>query len=137
MVPGYGPTAGEALARHMKVRKISFTGSVNSGKNVMKASAESNLKRVTLELGGKSPIIVCEDCDLDEAVELAYSGIFMNQGQFCAAGSRVFVQESIYEKFVQKAAALAKDRLERTGDPIAGVFLFLLFILFYFILFLF
>jgi len=116
VVPGYGPTAGEALARHPLVRKISFTGSVVAGKAVLRAAADSNLKKVTLELGGKSPVIVCEDCDLDEAAFFCYNGIFLHQGQFCAAGSRVFVQDSVYDQFVEKAVALARGRLENIGD---------------------
>jgi len=118
VVTGYGHTAGDALARHMKVRKISFTGSVQTGKSVLKAAAESNLKKVTLELGGKSPVIVCKDADLDEAVFFACFGIFMHQGQFCAAGSRVFVDEEIYDQFVEKAINFAQDRLEAMGDPL-------------------
>jgi aldehyde dehydrogenase (NAD+) len=117
IVPGYGSTAGDALSRHMRVRKITFTGSVITGRAVLKAAADSNLKRVTLELGGKSPIIVCDDCDLDEAAFYAYQGIFLHQGQFCAAGSRVFVQDTIYDKFVARAKELAKERLEQIGDP--------------------
>jgi len=117
VVPGYGPTAGDALARHMRVRKITFTGSVTSGRLILKAAAETNLKKVTLELGGKSPIIVCDDADLDEAAFFAYNGLFINQGQFCAAGSRVFVQDSVYDQFVEKAVELAERRLANVGSP--------------------
>ena len=130
IVPGFGPTAGDALSRHMKVRKLTFTGSIASGRSILKASADSNLKRVTLELGGKSPIIVCEDSDLDEAAFYAYNGIFLNQGQFCAAGSRVYVQDTIYDKFVEKSVDFAKQRLEGLGDPLSEAsFLFLLLLL--------
>jgi aldehyde dehydrogenase (NAD+) len=114
-VPGYGPTAGAALAAHMDVDKIAFTGETTTGKIVMTAAAQSNLKRVSLELGGKSPNIVFADCDLDEAVEGAYFGLFFNQGQCCCAGSRLFVQESVYDAFVQKVTEKAKGR--KVGDP--------------------
>jgi aldehyde dehydrogenase (NAD+) len=93
ILPGFGPTAGAALARHMDVDKVAFTGSTEVGRLIMTAAAQSNLKRVTLELGGKSPNIIFEDTDLDAAVEGAHMGIFVNQGQSCCAGSRVFVEE--------------------------------------------
>src|SRR5262245_53364591 len=82
VVPGYGPTAGAALSGHMDVDKVAFTGETTTGKIVMKAAADSNLKRVSLELGGKSPNIVFADADLDAAIEGAYLGLFFNQGQF-------------------------------------------------------
>ena len=115
VVPGYGPTAGAALSGHMDVDKIAFTGETGTGKIVMTAAAQSNLKRVSLELGGKSPNIVFADADLDAAVEGAYFGLFFNQGQCCCAGSRLFVQESVYDAFVQKVVAKAKGR--KVGDP--------------------
>jgi acyl-CoA reductase-like NAD-dependent aldehyde dehydrogenase len=93
MLPGFGPTAGAAIARHMDVDKVAFTGSTEVGHLIMEAAAKSNLKRVTLELGGKSPNIVFADTDLDEAVEGAHFGLFFNHGQCCCAGSRVFVEE--------------------------------------------
>ncbi len=116
ILPGFGPTAGAALARHMDVDKVAFTGSTQVGRLIMTAAAQSNLKRVTLELGGKSPNIIFEDTDLDAAVEGAHLGIFVNQGQSCCAGSRVFVQEKIYEAFVEKSVARAARR--RVGDPL-------------------
>lgn len=115
MLPGLGPTAGAAIARHMDVDKMAFTGSAEVGRLILEAAAKSNLKRVTLELGGKSPNIVFEDTDLDEAVEGAHMGLFSNQGQVCCAGSRVFVQESIYDQFVEKSVVRARKRL--VGDP--------------------
>jgi aldehyde dehydrogenase (NAD+) len=115
VVPGYGPTAGAALASHMDVDKIAFTGETTTGKVVMTAAAQSNLKRVSLELGGKSPNIVFADADLDAAIEGAYFGLFFNQGQCCCAGSRLFVQEGVYDEFVEKVAAKAKSR--KVGDP--------------------
>ncbi len=87
VVTGYGQTAGEALGRHMDVDKISFTGSTRTGRALMKASAESNLKRVSLELGGKSPNIIFPDADMDAAMKSAFWGIFANKGEICSAGS--------------------------------------------------
>jgi aldehyde dehydrogenase (NAD+) len=116
LLPGFGPTAGAAIARHMDVDKVAFTGSTEVGRLVMAAAAQSNLKRVTLELGGKSPNIIFEDTDLDAAVEGAHMGIFVNQGQSCCAGSRVFVEEKIYHQFVEKSVARAQQR--RVGDPL-------------------
>ncbi|KAG1250955.1 hypothetical protein G6F68_012525 [Rhizopus microsporus] len=98
IITGYGAKAGDALSRHMKVAKIAFTGSTAVGRMVMRAAAESNLKKVTLELGGKSPNIIFDDADLDEAVKWAHKGIFFNHGQTCCAGSRVYVQETIYDE---------------------------------------
>jgi aldehyde dehydrogenase (NAD+) len=116
LLPGFGPTAGAALARHMDVDKVAFTGSTEVGRLIMTAAAQSNLKRVTLELGGKSPNIIFEDTDLDAAVEGAHAGIFVNQGQSCCAGSRVFVEEKIYQQFVEKSVARAAKR--RVGNPL-------------------
>jgi len=115
VLPGYGPTAGAAMARHMDIDKIAFTGSTEVGKLVMQAAAESNLKRVTLELVGKSPNIVFADCDLDAAVEGSHLGLFFNQGQCCCAGSRLFVESHIHDEFVKKMV----KRVQKTkvGDP--------------------
>jgi aldehyde dehydrogenase (NAD+) len=99
----------------MDVDKVAFTGSTEVGHQIMEAAAKSNLKPVTLELGGKSPNIIFEDVDLDEAVEGAHLGLFSNQGQSCCAGSRVFVEETIYEKFIEKSIARARTRV--VGDP--------------------
>merc|ERR1712142_48518 len=85
ILPGYGPTAGAAIAEHMDIDKVAFTGSVPIGKLISQAAAMSNLKKVTLELGGKSPNIIFDDCDLDFAVEVAHQGLFMNSGQVCLA----------------------------------------------------
>src|SRR5438105_1878152 len=102
VVPGYGPTAGAALSGHLDVDKIAFTGEYLTGQIVMEAAAKSNLKRVTLELGGKSPNVVFADADLDAAVEGAYFGLFFNQGQCCCAGSRLFVEEKVHDQLVDK-----------------------------------
>ncbi|HKA07309.1 MAG TPA: aldehyde dehydrogenase family protein [Gemmataceae bacterium] len=115
VVPGYGPTAGAALAGHKDVDKLAFTGETTTGQIVMTAAAQSNLKRVSLELGGKSPNIVFADADLDAAIEGAYFGLFFNQGQCCCAGSRLLVESSVYEEFVDKMLLKAKSR--KVGDP--------------------
>ncbi|CAK7348514.1 unnamed protein product [Dovyalis caffra] len=119
VVSGFGPTAGAALASHMNVDKLAFTGSTVTGKIVLELAAKSNLKPVTLELGGKSPFIVCEDADVDQAVELSHFALFFNQGQCCCAGSRTFVHERVYDEFVEKAKARAIKRV--VGDPFKGV----------------
>jgi aldehyde dehydrogenase (NAD+) len=115
ILPGYGPTAGAAIARHMDVDKVAFTGSTEVGHLIMRAAADSNLKRVTLELGGKSPNIVFADADMDKAIEGAHFALFFNQGQCCCAGSRLFVEEKAYDEFVERSAARAKKRT--VGNP--------------------
>ncbi|KAG6472608.1 hypothetical protein ZIOFF_070082 [Zingiber officinale] len=115
VVSGFGPIAGAALASHMDVDKLAFTGSTNTGKVVLELAARSNLKPVTLELGGKSPMIIMDDADVDKAVELAHFALFFNQGQCCCAGSRTFVHERVYDEFVAKAKARALNRV--VGDP--------------------
>jgi len=115
ILPGYGPTAGAAIANHMDVDKVAFTGSTEVGHLIMEAAAKSNLKRVALELGGKSPNIVFADADMDQAVEGCHFGLFFNQGQCCCAGSRLFVEEKAYDEFVARSVARAKNRV--VGDP--------------------
>jgi aldehyde dehydrogenase (NAD+) len=115
VVPGYGETAGAALAQHMDVDKIAFTGSTQVGKLIMTDAAQSNLKRVTLELGGKSPNIVFADSDLDAAVEGAHTALFFNQGQCCCAGSRLFVESHVHDEFVQKMVKRVSK--VKIGDP--------------------
>jgi len=115
VIPGYGETAGAAVAEHMDIDKVAFTGSTEVGKLVMAAAARSNLKRVTLELGGKSPNIVFADADLDAAIEGAFFGLFFNQGQCCCAGSRLFVEEKVHDAFVEKM--LQRVKKQRLGDP--------------------
>ncbi|XP_012272980.1 aldehyde dehydrogenase, mitochondrial [Orussus abietinus] len=114
VVPGFG-NAGATLSSHMQVDKVAFTGSTEVGKLVQQAAASSNLKRTTLELGGKSPNIIFKDVDIDYAVEMAHFGLFFNMGQCCCAGSRTFVEDKIYDEFVEKSAARAKSRT--VGDP--------------------
>ncbi len=114
VVPGYGPTAGAALVRHPGVDKIAFTGEHLTAQTIMKEAAPT-LKRLTFELGGKSPNIVFADADLEAAVAGAHFGLFFNQGQCCCAGSRVFVQEKIHDQFVERIVAMSQSR--RLGDP--------------------
>lgn len=115
VLPGYGPTAGAALVESPLVDKISFTGSTEVGKIIQSAAGKNNIKRVTLELGGKSPFVIMNDANVDEAVELAMSAVYANMGQCCCAGSRTFVQEGIYEEFVRKTREAALARV--VGDP--------------------
>ena len=115
VVPGYGPTAGAAVSGHMDIDKVAFTGEYITGQLVMEAAAKSNLKRVSLELGGKSPNVVFADADLDAAVEGAYFGLFFNQGQCCCAGSRLFVEEKIHKEMVERLTKKAKA--QKVGDP--------------------
>ena len=114
IVTGYGPTAGAALAEHMDVDKIAFTGGSATGRIIMQA-ASKNLKRISLELGGKSPNIVFADSDIDSAVAGAMTGIFFNQGEVCCAGSRLFLEKSIHEEFVEKLSNKAANM--RVGNP--------------------
>jgi aldehyde dehydrogenase (NAD+) len=116
VVTGYGPTAGEALALHEDVDKISFTGSVATARKLLANSAVSNLKRLSLELGGKSPNIVFPDADLDAAVRAALWGIFGNKGEMCTAGSRLLLHEDIYDRFLEDLAARARKL--RLGNPL-------------------
>jgi aldehyde dehydrogenase (NAD+) len=115
IVPGFGETAGAAVAEHYDVDKVAFTGSTEVGKLIMQAAGRTNLKRVTLELGGKSPNIVFADADLDAAVEGSHFALFFNQGQCCCAGSRLFVESHIHDDFVQKM--LKKVKKTKVGDP--------------------
>ena len=107
IVPGYGETAGAALAAHPDVDKIAFTGSTEVGKLILQAAA-GNLKKVSLELGGKSPNIVFDDADLDAAIPGAASAIFFNHGQCCCAGSRLYVEQKVFDKVVEGVAQRAE-----------------------------
>jgi len=115
IVTGYGPTVGQAISEHMGIEKVAFTGSTLVGRKVMEAAAKSNLKNVTLELGGKSPNIIFSDANLEQAVNWAAHGVFWNHGQACCAGSRIYVQSSIYDEFLQKFTA--KVNSLKVGDP--------------------
>jgi acyl-CoA reductase-like NAD-dependent aldehyde dehydrogenase len=112
VVNGYGATTGEALITHRDVDKVAFTGSTLIGKKIQSLSAG---KRVSLEMGGKSPLVVMPDADLDVAAGLAHEGCMVNMGQCCIAATRTFVHEEVYDKFVQKAKNLAEER--KVGDP--------------------
>ncbi|PSN40134.1 Aldehyde dehydrogenase X, partial [Blattella germanica] len=103
IVPGYGPTAGGAITAHPDIRKVAFTGST---------------ERVSLELGGKSPLVIFGDADVDKAVQIAHDALFFNQGEMCTAASRTFVHESIYDEFVKKATEKAQKR--KVGNPFAA-----------------
>jgi acyl-CoA reductase-like NAD-dependent aldehyde dehydrogenase len=117
VVPGFGETAGQALGRHMDVDALTFTGSTEVGKLFLRYSAESNMKTVSLECGGKTPNIVFADTpDLDAAARGAADGIFYNSGQVCDAASRLLVEDKIHDAFLSKIAALAKDY--QPGDPL-------------------
>ena len=118
ILSGYGPTAGGAIARHPDIDKVAFTGSTEVGRLIMEAAAKSNLKRITLELGGKSPNIVFADADLEMAVKGSHNALFFNQGQCCNAGSRLFVDEKCYDDFVAESVKQAKQR--KVGDPFAS-----------------
>lgn len=115
ILPGFGPTAGAAIANHMDIDKVAFTGSTEVGHLILEAAGRSNLKRVSLELGGKSPNIIFADADMDQAIEGSHMGLFFNQGQVCCAGSRVFVEDKIYDQFVEHSTARAQRRT--VGDP--------------------
>lgn len=115
VVPGFGPTAGAAIASHHGIDKVAFTGSTVVGKEIMKAAADSNLKRVTLELGGKSPNIIFADADVETAAKFAYFALFFNMGQCCCAGSRLFVEDKIYDQVMGILTQRAQK--QTIGDP--------------------
>ncbi|KAH8925296.1 NAD-aldehyde dehydrogenase [Atractiella rhizophila] len=115
VLPGYGGEAGAAIAAHMGIDKVAFTGSTLTGRKIMSAAANSNLKKVTLELGGKSPNIVFSSADIGQAVNWACSGIFYNAGQDCCAGSRIYVQDTMYDEFVSKMTEAVKNVV--VGNP--------------------
>jgi aldehyde dehydrogenase (NAD+) len=114
VLPGFGPTAGAAIVKHPGIDKVAFTGSGETAQIIMRQAADT-MKRLTLELGGKSPNIVFADANLDAAAIGAHVAIHLNQGQCCCAGSRLFVEDSIHDAFVEKVVALSKSR--KVGDP--------------------
>src|SRR5213594_1947125 len=116
VITGDGPTAGRAIVESMHVDKVAFTGGTETGREVLKGVANSNLKKVSLELGGKSPNIVFSDADLDAATDGALFGVFINQGEVCSAGSRVLVQQGIYKKFLDRMKE--KTKRIKLGDPL-------------------
>ncbi|GAP92144.1 putative aldehyde dehydrogenase [Rosellinia necatrix] len=119
VISGDGST-GALLASHMKVRKISFTGSTATGRRIQEMAAKSNLKRITLELGGKSPAVVFDDANLENAIFWCVNSICGNTGQICFAASRVYVQEGIYDKFLEGYKKAMEERAKAIGDPDAA-----------------
>jgi aldehyde dehydrogenase (NAD+) len=115
VLSGFGKVAGAAISSHMGIDKVAFTGSTIVGRTILKAAASSNLKKVTLELGGKSPNIVFDDADIDNAISWVNFGIFFNHGQCCCAGSRIYVQDTIYDKFIARFKERATKNV--VGDP--------------------
>jgi aldehyde dehydrogenase (NAD+) len=116
ILSGMGPVCGAAIASHMEIRKVAFTGSVRTGRAIKKAAADSNLKKVSLELGGKSPLIIFEDADLEKAIPAAAASIVTLSGQMCIASSRVYVQSSIADEFSKR---LVRE-IELKGSNTAG-----------------
>jgi len=116
VITGAGET-GALLSSHMRIRKVSFTGSILTGKKIQAAAAQSNLKRVTLELGGKSPAVIFDDCNLDNAITWTINAILARSGQVCVAATRVYVQKSISEKFIEKYVEKMKAAASDLGDP--------------------
>ncbi|WP_407689122.1 aldehyde dehydrogenase family protein [Mycobacterium sp. HUMS_1102779] len=118
LLTGYGHTAGAAITAHPDVQKVAFTGSTDVGKEIVRASA-GNLKKVMLELGGKSPVLIYDDADLDQAIMMAAMGIFVHSGQGCVCGSRIFVQRGVYDRVVEGIAMIA-DNLKLGGPREEG-----------------
>ncbi|KAM7113810.1 mitochondrial 10-formyltetrahydrofolate dehydrogenase [Molossus nigricans] len=116
IIPGSGGVAGQHLSEHPHIRKLGFTGSTPIGKQIMKSCAVSNLKKVSLELGGKSPLIIFNDCELDKAVRMGMGAVFFNKGENCIAAGRLFVEESIHDEFVTRVVEEIKKM--KIGDPL-------------------
>ncbi|XP_013085376.2 cytosolic 10-formyltetrahydrofolate dehydrogenase-like isoform X1 [Biomphalaria glabrata] len=116
ILPGSGTLVGQAMSEHPDIRKLGFTGSTPVGKTIMESCAKANLKKVSLELGGKSPLIIFNDCDLDKAVRLGCGAVFFNKGENCIAAGRLFVEESIHDEFVQRVIEEIKKM--KIGNPL-------------------
>ncbi|XP_053576821.1 cytosolic 10-formyltetrahydrofolate dehydrogenase [Bombina bombina] len=116
ILPGAGSLIGQRLSDHPDVRKVGFTGSTPIGKQIMKSCAVSNVKKVSLELGGKSPLIIFNDCELDKAIRMGMSAVFFNKGENCIAAGRLFLEESIHDEFVQRVMDEVKKM--KIGDPL-------------------
>ncbi|XP_012684841.1 cytosolic 10-formyltetrahydrofolate dehydrogenase [Clupea harengus] len=116
ILPGSGALVGQRLSDHPEVRKLGFTGSTEIGKHIMKSCAVSNVKKVSLELGGKSPLIIFSDCDLDKAVRMGMSSVFFNKGENCIAAGRLFVEQSLHDTYVQRVVEEVKKM--KIGDPL-------------------
>ncbi|XP_062989479.1 mitochondrial 10-formyltetrahydrofolate dehydrogenase [Elgaria multicarinata webbii] len=116
ILPGSGGLVGQRLSEHPDIRKLGFTGSTPIGKQIMKSCAVSNLKKVSLELGGKSPLIIFNDCDLDKSVRMGMGAVFFNKGENCIAAGRLFVEESVHDEFVGRVVEETKKM--KIGDPL-------------------
>lgn len=116
ILPGSGGVVGQRLSEHPDIRKLGFTGSTPIGKQIMKSCAVSNLKKVSLELGGKSPLLIFSDCDMDKAVRMGMSSVFFNKGENCIAAGRLFVEESIHDEFIHRVVEEIKKM--KIGDPL-------------------
>uniref|UniRef100_A0A8C5GJN9 10-formyltetrahydrofolate dehydrogenase n=1 Tax=Gouania willdenowi TaxID=441366 RepID=A0A8C5GJN9_GOUWI len=116
ILPGSGGMVGQRLSDHPDIRKLGFTGSTPIGKQIMKSCALSNLKKVSLELGGKSPLIIFSDCDMDKAVRMGMSSVFFNKGENCIAAGRLFVEESIHDEYINRVVEEIKKM--KIGDPL-------------------
>ncbi|XP_070784753.1 mitochondrial 10-formyltetrahydrofolate dehydrogenase [Enoplosus armatus] len=116
ILPGSGGMVGQRLSDHPDIRKLGFTGSTPIGKQIMKSCAVSNLKKVSLELGGKSPLIIFSDCDMDKAVRMGMSSVYFNKGENCIAAGRLFVEESIHDEFISRVVEEIKKM--KIGDPL-------------------
>uniref|UniRef100_A0A8C2GKC5 formyltetrahydrofolate dehydrogenase n=1 Tax=Cyprinus carpio TaxID=7962 RepID=A0A8C2GKC5_CYPCA len=116
IVPGSGGLVGQRMSDHNDIRKLGFTGSTPIGKQIMKSCAVSNLKKVSLELGGKSPLIIFSDCDMDKAVRMGMSSVYFNKGENCIAAGRLFVEESIHDEYIRRVVEEIKKM--KIGDPL-------------------
>ncbi|KAI4803058.1 hypothetical protein KUCAC02_006617 [Chaenocephalus aceratus] len=116
ILPGSGGMVGQRLSDHPDIRKLGFTGSTPIGKQIMKSCALSNLKKVSLELGGKSPLIIFSDCDMDKAVRMGMSSVYFNKGENCIAAGRLFVEESIHDEYISRVVEELKKM--KIGDPL-------------------
>ncbi|XP_066561352.1 mitochondrial 10-formyltetrahydrofolate dehydrogenase [Amia ocellicauda] len=116
IIPGSGGLVGQRMSEHPDIRKLGFTGSTPIGKQIMKSCALSNLKKVSLELGGKSPLIIFSDCDLDKAVRMGMGAVYFNKGENCIAAGRLFVEESVHDEFIRRVVEEIKKM--KIGDPL-------------------
>ena len=114
IIPGYGHIAGAAMCEHDQIRKIAFTGSTEVGQQIIRQSA-GNLKKISLELGGKSPVIICADADLDRAIPAAANAIFFNAGQVCIAGSRLYIEDAVYDQVLEGLVQIADNMCVGSG----------------------
>uniref|UniRef100_A0A6Q2Y1K5 10-formyltetrahydrofolate dehydrogenase n=1 Tax=Esox lucius TaxID=8010 RepID=A0A6Q2Y1K5_ESOLU len=124
IIPGSGGMVGQRMSDHPDIRKLGFTGSTPIGKQIMKSCALSNLKKVSLELGGKSPLIIFSDCDMDKAVRMGMSSVFFNKGENCIAAGRLFVEESIHDEYIRRVVSALFSQSEMTGLDLRQMFFF-------------